>query len=163
MLVAQHKVVSIHYKVVDGDSDELIDSSEGGDPMIYLHGARNLIPGLEQALEGKQAGDSMEVTIEAADAYGERSEDRVHQVPREALAEVERIEPGVTVVANTEQGQVNLVIVDANETEVTLDANHPLAGRRLRFDVSVEDVRDATEEEISHGHAHGPGGHQHHD
>ncbi len=161
MVVAQHKVVSIHYKVVDDDSDELIDSSENGDPMTYLHGARNLIPGLEQALEGKQAGDALEVTVEAADAYGEYSEDRVHQVPREALAEVERVEPGVTVVANTEQGPVNLVIVEVGDEEVKLDANHPLAGRRLRFDVSVEEVRDATEEEISHGHAHGPGGHHH--
>ncbi len=161
MLVAQHKVVSIHYKVVDDDSDELIDSSEKADPMTYLHGARNLIPGLERALEGKQAGDRLEVTVEAADAYGEYSEDRVHQVPREALAEVDKIEVGVTVVANTQQGQVNLVIVEVGDDEVTLDANHPLAGRRLRFDVSVEEVRDATEEEISHGHAHGPGGHHH--
>ncbi len=161
MLVAQHKVVSIHYKVVDDDSDELIDSSENADPMTYLHGARNLIPGLERELEGKQAGDRLEVTVEAADAYGEYSEDRVHQVPREALAEVDKIEPGVTVVANTQQGQVNLVIVEVGDDEVTLDANHPLAGRRLRFDVSVEQVRDATEEEISHGHAHGPGGHHH--
>ena len=161
MVIAQHKVVSIHYKVVDDDSDELIDSSENGDPMTYLHGARNLIPGLEQALEGKQAGATLEVTVEAADAYGEYSEDRVHQVPREALAEVESVEPGVTVVANTQQGPVNLVIVEVGEEEVTLDANHPLAGRRLRFDVSIEEVRDATEEEISHGHAHGPGGHHH--
>ena len=129
--------------------------------MTYLHGARNLIPGLEQALEGKQAGETLEVTVEAAAAYGEYSEDRVHQVPREALAEVERVEPGVTVVANTEQGPLNLVIVEVGDAEVTLDANHPLAGKRLRFDVSVEQVRDATEEEISHGHAHGPGGHHH--
>ena len=161
MLIAEHSVVSFHYTVKDDESSEVIDSSQNSDPMTYLHGARNIIPGLEQALEGKQAGDDIEVTVEAADAYGEHSADRVHQVPRSALEGVERIEPGVTVVANTEQGQVNLVIVDVADDEVTLDANHPLAGRRLTFNVSIAEVREASEEEISHGHAHGPGGHQH--
>lgn len=161
MLIAEQTVVRFHYTVKDDDSSEVIDSSENSDPMTYLHGARNLIPGLERALEGRQAGDEVEVTIEAADAYGERSEDRVHKVPHAALEGVDKVEPGVTVVANTEQGQVNLVIVDVADDGVTLDANHPLAGRRLRFNVSVEDVREASQEEISHGHAHGPGGHHH--
>jgi FKBP-type peptidyl-prolyl cis-trans isomerase SlyD len=161
MLIAENSVVSFHYKVSDDESNEVIDSSENSDPLTYLHGARNIIPGLEKALDGKQAGDNVEVTVEAAEAYGERSEDRVHKVPREALQGVERVEPGVTVVANTEQGQVNLVIVDVADDGVTLDANHPLAGRRLKFDVSIETVREASEEEISHGHVHGPGGHQH--
>ena len=159
MLIGQHMVVSIHYKVVDADSGQLIDSSENSEPMSYLHGAFNIIPGLEQALEGKTTGDQLEVTVEAAEAYGEYSEDRVHQVPREALNGVDPVEPGVTVVANTEQGPVNLIIVEVGEAEVTLDANHPLAGKRLRFDVNIETVREATEEEISHGHVHGPGDH----
>ena len=161
MQISQHSVVSFHYRVEDVESSELIDSSAGADPMFYLHGAHNIIPGLERALEGKQQGDEVEVTVEAADAYGERSEDRVHKVPHEALQGVEKIEPGVTVVADTPQGQVNLVIVEVGAEEVTLDANHPLAGKRLRFNVSIETVREASEEEIAHGHVHGPGGHHH--
>ena len=147
--------------VADDDSGEVIDSSEYSEPMHYLHGAQNIIPGLEKALDGKQVGDEIEATIESAEAYGEYSEDRVHQVPREALSGVEKIEPGVTVIANTEQGQVTLIIVEAGEDEVTLDANHPLAGKRLKFNVSIETVREASEEEIAHGHVHGPGGHHH--
>jgi len=161
MLIAENTVVSFHYRVSDDESSELIDSSENSEPMSYLHGARNIIIGLEKALEGKQAGDDVEVTVEAAEAYGERSEDRVHKVPREALSDIERVEPGVTVVANTEQGQLNLVIVDVAEDEVTLDANHPLAGKRLKFNVSNETGREASEEELAHGHVHGPGGHHH--
>lgn len=161
MSIEQHKVVSIHYQVTDDDSDELLDSSENAEPMTYLHGARNLIPGLEQALEGKQVGDELEVTVAPADAYGERSEDRVQQVPRTAFANVERVEPGVTVTAETESGPINLVIVEVGDDTVTVDANHPLAGRSLRFAVRVEAVRDASDEEVSHGHVHGPGGHEH--
>jgi len=161
MTIAQHKVVSIHYKVVDADNDEVIDSSENSDPMTYLHGARNIIPGLEQALEGKVEGDEFEVTVEAAEAYGERSDDRIQQVPIEAFAEMEKVEPGMAVSAQTDDGQINLIITEVDETTVTVDANHPLAGKPLRFTVSVETVRDASEEEISHGHVHGPGGHDH--
>jgi FKBP-type peptidyl-prolyl cis-trans isomerase SlyD len=161
MTIAENKVVSIHYKVADADSAEVIDSSEDGDPMTYLHGAQNIIPGLEQALEGKAVGDAVEVTIAPADAYGEYSADRVQQVPMEAFAEMEKVEPGMMVTAQTEGGQVNLVVTDVDETTVTVDANHPLAGKSLTFDVTIEEVRDASEEEIAHGHVHGPGGHHH--
>jgi FKBP-type peptidyl-prolyl cis-trans isomerase SlyD len=161
MTISQHKVVSIHYKVVDADSAEVIDSSEGGEPMTYLHGARNIIPGLEQALEGKGAGDELEVTIEPANAYGEYSEDRIQQVPIEAFQEIEKVEPGMVVTAESEHGQVNLVVTEVDEATVTVDANHPLAGKSLKFDVRVEAVRDASEEEVAHGHVHGAGGHHH--
>ena len=161
MTIAQHKVVTIHYKVVDAGTDEIIDSSEDSEPMTYLHGAQNIIPGLEQALDGKVVGDEVEVTVEPADAYGERSEDRVQQVPKEAFDEMEKIEPGMTVVANTDHGQVSLVVTQIDEASVTVDANHPLAGKSLKFSVSIEAVRDASEEEIAHGHVHGPGGHHH--
>ena len=161
MTIAEHKVVTIHYKVVDCDSDEVIDSSENGEPMTYLHGARNIIPGLEQALEGKVVGDEFEVTVEPADAYGEHHADRVQQVPMAAFQGMEKVEPGMAVTAQTDQGPINLVITDVSEDEVTVDANHPLAGRSLKFNVSVEDVRDASEEEVAHGHVHGPGGHDH--
>ncbi len=161
MTIAQHKVVTIHYKVSDSDSDEVIDSSENGEPMTYLHGARNIIPGLEQALEGKLVGDELEVTVAPADAYGERSDDRIQQVPMEAFQEMEKVEPGMAVTAQTDQGQINLTITEVNDDQVTVDANHPLAGKSLTFNVTVEDVRDASEEEMAHGHVHGPGGHDH--
>lgn len=161
MTIAQHKVVTIHYKVTDSNNDEVIDSSENGEPMTYLHGARNIIPGLEQALEGKSVGDELEVTVEPADAYGERSDDRVQQVPIDAFQEMEKIEPGMAVTAQTDQGQINLVVIEVDETTVTVDANHPLAGKMLKFEVKIEAVRDASEEEMEHGHVHGPGGHDH--
>lgn len=161
MTISQHKVVSIHYKVVDAASSDVIDSSEGGEPMTYLHGASNIIPGLEQALEGKGVGDEIEVTVEPADAYGEYSDDRIQQVPIEAFAEMENVEVGMMVTAQSGEGQINLQVTEVTEETVTVDANHPLAGKSLTFDVRIESVRDASEEEISHGHVHGPGGHHH--
>ncbi len=161
MTISQHKVVSIHYKVVDADSAEMIDTSEGGEPMTYLHGARNIIPGLEQALEGKSVGDEIEVTIAPADAYGEYSDDRIQKVPIEAFEQMEKVEPGMMVTAQSEHGQVNLMVVEVDEATVTVDANHPLAGKSLKFDVRVEQIRDASDEEIAHGHVHGPDAHNH--
>ncbi|MCA6064634.1 FKBP-type peptidyl-prolyl cis-trans isomerase [Thalassolituus marinus] len=161
MTIAQQKVVTIHYKVVDVDSGEVIDSSEGGQPMTYLHGAQNIIPGLEQALEGKQVGDEFEVTIAPADAYGDYSDERVQQVPMEAFQGVEKVEPGMAFTAQTEHGPVNLIVTEVDETTVTVDANHPLAGKALNFSIKVESVRDASEEEMAHGHVHGEGGHHH--
>ncbi|MCT7357628.1 MAG: peptidylprolyl isomerase [Thalassobium sp.] len=161
MTIAQHKIVTIHYKVVDVASGEVIDSSEGGQPMTYLHGAQNIIPGLEQALEGKQVGDEFEVTVAPADAYGEYSEDRVQQVPMAAFEGVEKVEPGMAFTAQTEHGPINLIVTEVDEAVVTVDANHPLAGKSLSFSVQVESVRDASEEELAHGHVHGEGGHQH--
>ena len=99
--------------------------------------------------------------MEPADAYGEYSEDRVQQVPVEAFAEMEKVEPGMMVTAQTEGGQVNLVVTEVDEATVTVDANHPLAGKSLTFDVRVEAVRDASAEEIAHGHVHGAHGHHH--
>lgn len=161
MTIAQHKVVTIHYKVVDVDSGEVIDSSEGGQPMTYLHGAQNIIPGLEQALEGKQVGDEFEVTVAPADAYGEYSDERVQQVPMAAFEGVEKVEPGMAFTAQTEHGPVSLIVTEVDEATVTVDANHPLAGKSLQFSVKIESVRDASEEELAHGHVHGEGGHHH--
>ncbi len=154
MTIAQHKVVTIHYKVVDAKNEEMIDSSENSDPMTYLHGASNIIPGLEQALEGKAVGDELEVTIKAAEAYGEYSDDRIQQVPIEAFEEMEKIEPGMVVTAQTEQGEISLVVTEVDEATVTVDANHPLAGKSLKFSVTIEAVRDASDEEVAHGHVH---------
>ena len=161
MTIAQQKVVTIHYKVVDVASGETIDSSEGGQPMTYLHGAQNIIPGLEAALEGKSAGDELEVTIAPEDAYGEYSEERVQKVPMEAFEGVEKVEPGMAFTAQTKHGPINLIVTEVDEAVVTVDANHPLAGKSLQFSVKVESVRDASEEELAHGHVHGEGGHHH--
>ena len=161
MSISQNKVVTIHYQVVDVDSNEIIDSSEGGAPMVYLHGHQNIIPGLEKALEGKKAGDELEVTVVAADAYGVYSDERVQQVPMAAFEGVDQIEPGMTFTAQTEHGPVSLIVTEVDETTVTVDANHPLAGKDLRFSVKVDAVRDASAEELAHGHVHGEGGHHH--
>ena len=161
MTVAQHTVVTLHYKVTDVDSGQVIDSSENGDPLVYLHGAQNIIPGLENALEGKAVGDEVEVTVAPEDAYGERSDDRIQQVPIEAFREIENLEPGMAVTAQTEHGPVNLIVTEIDESTVTVDANHPLAGKSLTFNVSIKSIRDASEEEVAHGHVHGPEGHSH--
>lgn len=161
MNIAQHKVVTIHYKVTDVDSGQLIDSTENAEPMTYLHGAQNIIPGLENALEGKNVGDEVEVTVEPAEAYGERSDDRIQQVPLEAFKGIENVQPGMAVTAQTEHGPVNLIVTEVDEATVTVDGNHPLAGKSLNFSVTVDSIRDASEEEIAHGHVHGPDGHEH--
>ncbi|WP_108652268.1 FKBP-type peptidyl-prolyl cis-trans isomerase [Dongshaea marina] len=161
MTISQHKVVTIHYKVVDAHSGDLLESSEGGDPMIYLHGASNIIPGLEKALEGKSVGDELEITIAPEEAYGERQDEHIHQLPIESFEGVESIEPGMAFTAQTPQGPINLVVQDVTEEMVTVDANHPLAGKSLTFSVKIDSIRDASDEEKAHGHAHGPEGHNH--
>ncbi len=162
MQVAQDKVVSIDYTLT-GPQGEVLDSSQDRGPLTYLQGVGNIIPGLEKQLEGKSTGDQVKVTVPAAEAYGERDERLVQPVPRDSFKGVERLEPGMRFqasVPNGAQGVVTIVSVDQNE--VTIDANHPLAGVPLTFDVTVVDVRDATEEERAHRHAHGPDGHQPH-
>ncbi len=161
MSISQNKVVTIHYTVTDAASNEVIDSSEGGQPMVYLHGHQNIIPGLENALEGKAVGDELKVEVTAADAYGEYSEERVQQVPIEAFEGVENVEPGMAFTAQTEHGPVNIIITEIEDDVATVDANHPLAGRALNFDVKIAEVREASVEELEHGHVHGEGGHQH--
>jgi len=161
MTIAENKVVTMDYKIVDATSGELIDSSENGQPMTYLHGAQNIVPGLEKALAGKTVGDVLEVTVAPEDAYGERSEEGVQQVPVEAFEGMKNVEPGMTVTADTPDGPLNLVITAVDEDTVTVDANHPMAGKSLTFSVTISDIRDANEEELTHGHVHGPGGHHH--
>ncbi|WP_144395491.1 peptidylprolyl isomerase [Pleionea sediminis] len=160
MNITKDKVVSMHYTVKNSDGD-VIDSSEGRDPLLYMQGHRNIIPGLENALEGKAIGDKVEATIAPAEAYGEVIEELIQDVPRSAFEGVDKLEVGMNFQAQSEQGPVNVVIKEVSEEKVTVDGNHPLAGQTLNFNVEVVEVRDATEEELSHGHAHGAGGHQH--
>ncbi len=162
MNVAQNRVARIEYRLT-GEGGELIESSVGAEPLSYLHGAGNLIPGLETALEGRVAGDKVSVSVPPDQAYGERDESLRRSVARTQLAALGEIEPGVQFEATTNRGTEILTVVSADDDMVVVDGNHPLAGQTLNFDVSVVDVRDATEEELAHGHAHGPHGHHHHD
>lgn len=160
MQIANNSAVSIHYTLTD-DSGTEIDSSKGGDPLTYLHGGQNIIPGLEKELDGKKAGDTLKVRIAPEEAYGERDESMIHGVPREQLPAEVDIKPGMQFQAQGPEGTRIVTVLSVEGTQVKLDANHPLAGVALNFDVSVSEVRAATEEELSHGHVHGPGGHQH--
>ncbi len=161
MQVAKDKVVSIDYTLT-GPAGQVLDSSKGKPPLAYMHGARNIIPGLERELEGKTVGDAFTVTIPAAEAYGERNEQMVQAVQREQFASVPNVQPGMQFEAQGPGGARALVTVTrVDTTHVTVDANHPLAGMALTFEVKVVDIRDATEEEKQHGHAHGAGGHSH--
>lgn len=160
MSIQANAVVSIHYAVSD-ESGEQLDSSAGKDPLTYLHGANNIISGLEKALEGKDVGDQVQVNIPPEEAYGERMEQLVEAVPREAFGDVENLEVGMRFQAQTDKGEISVVITDIEDDQVTVDGNHPLAGKALNFDVEVSEVREATEEEIAHGHAHGAGGVEH--
>jgi len=152
--IGEKCVVSIHYKLTNPDG-ETLDSSDGRDPLKYLHGASNIVPGLERALEGKSAGDSLQVTIAPEDAYGPVNPELVHKVPRSSFEDTQEIKAGMQFQAQASGGEVHLITVkDVTGDEVTVDANHPLAGQTLNFDVEVKDVREATKEELEHGHAH---------
>lgn len=159
--VAANTVVSIHYTLTDTQGNQL-DSSEGHEPLVYLQGASNIIVGLENALEGKAAGDKLNVVVQPEEAYGEVQAELVQEVPREAFQGVDTIEVGMMFEAQAPDGSMQRVEVkDVSDETVVVDANHPLAGVVLNFSVEVVDVREASAEEIEHGHVHGPGGHQH--
>lgn len=160
MKIAENSVVVIDYKLTDNDG-EVIDSSEGAGPLAYLHGMGNIITGLEEALLGKEAGDEVKASIEPAKAYGERQEDMKQEVPRDLFSGIDNIELGMQFQSETEQGPVMVTVVAVEEEMVTVDGNHPLAGVHLNFDVTIREVREASEEELAHGHVHGEGGHQH--
>ena len=160
-MITKNKVVTIHYVLKDNEGNEL-DSSKGKDPLVYLHGASNIIVGLEEELEGKTVGDTVDAVISPEKGYGVPVDALIQTVPREAFGEaIDDIEVGKRFQAETEQGPVPVIVTAMDETTVTVDGNHPLAGKELHFNVSISDVRDATAEESEHGHAHGPGGHQH--
>jgi len=156
MQIAKNKVVSIHY-TLKNDAGLVIDSSEGAEPLVYLHGAQNIIPGLERALEGKVADDALEVSIDAVDAYGEFNKELTQVVSSSMFEGVDRIEEGMEFQTQTEQGMQVIRIVNVDGDDITIDGNHPLAGERLHFDVMVDSIRDASSEELEHGHIHTEG------
>jgi len=154
LLVGNKLIVSVHYTLTD-DAGNVLDSSDGADPLAYLHGAGNIIPGLEKALVGKVQGDKLTVQVEPGEGYGEIVPDLIQPVPREAFQGVDKIEVGMGFEAQAPDGGVQRFIVKQVEEDViTVDANHPLAGITLNFDVEIVNIREASEEELTHGHAH---------
>ncbi len=161
MLIAANKAVSIDYTLTN-DAGEIIDSSAGGAPLVYLHGAGNIIVGLEKALIGKQAGDEMSVFIEPNEAYGEYSAELVATLNRSMFEGVSELEVGMQFHASGPDGGMQIVTIrDIDGDDVIVDGNHPLAGQRLNFQVKIVNVRDASAEEVAHGHIHGEGGCHH--
>ncbi len=160
MQIEQNKVVTLNYTLTDNDGNVIDQSNDGS--FAYLHGANNIIPGLENALTGKTAGEKMDVAVEPADGYGERDAEKTQTVPRNMFPEDAEIETGMQFHAQGPGDETLVVtVIKLEDDTVTVDGNHPLAGVALNFDVEVMDVRDASEEELQHGHVHGAEGHDH--
>lgn len=160
MQIAERTVASFHYTLTD-DAGRVIDSSSGHAPLTYLHGAGNIVPGLEKAMIGRSAGDAFDVVVAPEEGYGEPNEMLVQVVPRAAFQGVEELAVGMEFQAHTPQGPMSVSIAKIEGDEITVDGNHPLAGRTLHFAIEVTDVREASLEEVMHGHVHGEGGHHH--
>jgi FKBP-type peptidyl-prolyl cis-trans isomerase SlyD len=160
-MIKENSVVTMHYELKDSEG-EVLDSSKGQDPLVYLHGAGNIIVGLEEQLIGKTVGDNVAAIVSPEKGYGMPVDALIQTVPKEAFGEeIDKVVVGMRFQAETEQGPVPVVVTAMDEAMVTVDGNHPLAGKELHFDVSIAEVRDASAEEIEHGHVHGEGGHQH--
>ena len=157
--IQNDSVVNFHYTLTNAAGD-VLDKSEG-QPLVYLHGAHNIVPGLENALVGKQVGDTFKVTVEPEEGYGEYQAEMVQEVPRNMFQGVDDITVGMQFQAQTDDGVQVVTVKDVTPELVIVDANHPLAGQALTFDVEVVAIRAATAEELEHGHAHGVGGHHH--
>lgn len=157
MQVTTNAVVSIHYKLTNSSGGEVLDSSEGREPLAYLHGRGNIIPGLEKELEGKEAGAKLSVTVPPEKAYGVHDESLIRQVSREAFKGIDDLQTGMQFQSQSEKGIEVFTVTNIEGDQITIDGNHSLAGMTLSFDVEIMDVRVATDEEITHGHVHGPG------
>lgn len=162
MKIADNMAVLIHY-TLKNDAGEVLDTSEGEEALAYIHGQGDLVEGLETALVGKGKGEKLHVKVSPELGYGVREDGRVRSVPRESFEDGVDIEPGMRFQTRGDDGLIEIVTVtQVTDSAVTIDANHPLAGENLHFDVEVVDVRKATDEELAHGHIHGAGGHHHH-
>jgi FKBP-type peptidyl-prolyl cis-trans isomerase SlyD len=157
MQIAKHKVASIHYTLTNNEG-EILDTSKGREALHYIHGIGNLIPGMEEGLEGKVKGDKFDIKVSPEKGYGTKEAEMIQKVPRSAFG-AQPVEVGMQF--QTDNGQT-VTITHIGLNEVTVDGNHPLADVHLNFDVEIMDVREATAEEIEHGHVHGPEGHHHH-
>ncbi len=163
MTIQNDKFVTMHYHLTNSNDGQVLDSSRGSDPLTYLHGAGSIIPGLERELSGLDVGATKTVAVTAADAYGEYDEDMVQTLPRTEFAGIDNLEVGMRLQAQDQDGNTFTVhIAQINGDDVVIDGNHPLAGMPLTFEIEIVEIRDATAEELQHGHAHGPGDHHHH-
>ena len=160
MQIGERTVATFHYTLTDA-AGKVIDSSDGRAPLSYLHGAGNIVPGLEKEMSGKKQGDTFNVVVAPEEGYGMPNPMMIQVVPREAFQGVDTLEVGMEFQAQTPQGPMSVAIAKIDGDEVTVDGNHPLAGQTLHFAIEVTDVRDASLEELTHGHVHGPGGHHH--
>ncbi len=158
MTIGTDSVVTFHYTLKD-EVGTVLEQSDPGEPLAYLHGHGHIIPGLEKELSGRTSGDELTVTVQPAEGYGEYDDSLVQRVPRRALRGISDIRAGLRLQAQTEQGPRAVTVTQVIGDMVTLDGNHPMAGKTLQFEVRIEDVRPATEAELEHGHVHGPGGH----
>jgi len=150
MQITENSVVAIEY-TLKGDDGQVIDTSEGREPLVYLHGHSNIIPGLEKAIEGKAPGDELEVTVPPEDGYGQYRKELVQDVPKDAFAGMDKVEPGMSFRAESNAGPMTVIVREIKDDAITIDGNHMLAGQVLNFKVAVKSVREATAEEISEG------------
>jgi FKBP-type peptidyl-prolyl cis-trans isomerase SlyD len=160
MEIADRCVASFNYTLTN-DAGEVLDSSEGREPLSYLHGKGNIVTGLEKAMAGKKPGDKFKVEVKPEEGYGVHNPALVQEVPRDAFRGIDKIEPGMQFRAESDRGPMMVVVTAVQGDKVTVDGNHPLAGATLHFAIEVTDVREASVEEVLHGHVHGPGGHHH--
>lgn len=160
MQIAANTVAAFHYTLTD-DEGKVVDSSDGREPLAYLHGKGQIVPGLEKQMEGRAVGDKFNAEVAPAEGYGEYQAELVQVVPRGAFQGVADIRPGMQFQGEGPQGAFNVVVTRVEDDKVHVDANHPLAGKALHFAIEVTDVRAATEEELAHGHVHGADGHHH--
>ena len=160
MKIEKDRVVRFHYAVAETGQAAVENSKDGGEPIAILFGHGNIIPGLEKAMDGREAGDSFQATVPAAEAYGERREGLSQRIPKKHFG-AQKLEPGMQVVLQTNFGPRAVTVQKVGHSVVDVDLNHPMAGKDLHFDVEIIEVREASAEEIEHGHVHGDGGHQH--
>lgn len=160
MQIAQNSVAAFHYTLTD-DQDQVIDSSEGREPLTYLHGGGQIVPGLEKQMEGRKVGDKFTVDVAAEEGYGAHHAELMQEVPKDAFPGVEDIQPGMQFQGRGPQGEINVTVSKVEGDKVFIDGNHPLAGQNLHFAIEVTDVRAATGAELEHRHVHGAGGHHH--
>ncbi len=160
MQIAKNSVVSFHYSLSDSEGNS-IESSQGGEPSLYLCGANNILPALEKAMLGHSVGDTFDVNLSVEQAYGPRIEGKTQRIPAKYLKHEGKMRPGQIVSYRDDHGVKQATVLKVGKFSVDIDSNHPLAGRALRFSIDIVDIREASADEVAHGHAHGPGGHHH--
>ncbi|EIL92784.1 FKBP-type peptidyl-prolyl cis-trans isomerase [Rhodanobacter fulvus Jip2] len=160
MQIAENAVAAFHYTLTD-DEGQVIDSSKGREPLTYLHGGGQIVPGLEKQMAGRGVGDKFTADVAPEEGYGVHHAELLQEVPREAFQGVDDIQPGMQFQGRGPQGEINVTVTKVEDGKVFIDGNHPLAGKTLHFDIEVTNVREATGEELEHGHVHGEGGHHH--